>query len=102
MPASRSKRTRRQARLEVLLGVVVFVLIQGLAALLVELWFPGWRTPLQASRVEHFRARAAVQGPAGKTVLFLGSSRFQYGIQAGLLERELAEKLQTPVAGFNY
>jgi hypothetical protein len=95
---SRSKRTRRHARLAVLLGVTVFLIAQGVAALLVEQWFPRWKEARLCACTEHFRARARM----GETVVFLGTSRTQYGIKTQPLEPHLCTNLGRPVSVLNF
>jgi hypothetical protein len=88
--------------LEVVVGLLAFLAAQGSVAVLVEVWFPGWREALLTSRVEHYRDRLRQERPPARTVLFLGSSRVQFGVRVGLLERQLSEALAAPVAVFNY
>jgi hypothetical protein len=98
--SGRPRRAQRRARREVVAGLLVFLVVQGAVAVLVEVWSPGWRVPLLTSRVEHFRDRLR-QRPA-RTVLILGSSRVRFGVRVGPLERQLSEALAAPVAVFNY
>ena len=100
--ASRAKKTRRQARFEIIVGLCVFLASQGAAAYFVESWFPSWRETRLSSRVEHFRARAGADQPGLRSVLFLGSSRFLHGVHVNVIERQLSEALGAPVAAFNY
>ena len=102
MATRRSKRTRRQARFAVLVGLFVFFAIQGVVAFLVEVRFPQWREPQMTARIERFHARTASQGADAKTVLFLGSSRFEYGIRGDELQPLLSETLHKPIVVFNY
>jgi hypothetical protein len=102
MTTRRTKITRRRSRFAIVSGLLVFALIQGAIALTIELWAPSWREPVVRSRVEHFRVRAGADQPNLQSVLFLGSSRFQYGIRVEMLERDLSKSLGAPTAVFNY
>src|ERR1700752_5095274 len=98
MSTSRAKRTRRHARLAIIVGVFVFLLAQCVAALLVEVWFPGWREAQLQAKVQNFQERAKT----GDTVLFLGPSRTSFGIKVGVIEPELSQACGRPIAALNY
>lgn len=64
-------------------------------------WLVRVRDPLFYTRLAWLTAPAASTQP-GRSVLFLGTSRFQCGVRAQLIERHLAGELSEPVRVANW
>jgi hypothetical protein len=102
-PAASTRRAavRQSARRALVAGLAVFVLIQAVSAVLIEVRFPILRAPRLTSRVQRFLTEANA-APSPGTVVFLGSSRVQYGLRVSTLCEQLRSSDSRPVVAFNW
>lgn len=90
-----------RARQTLLWAAGLFVLGQLLLLGASHTWLVRVRDPLFYTRLSWLTAPAASAQP-GRSVLFLGTSRFQCGVRARLIERHLSRELGEPVRVANW
>jgi hypothetical protein len=91
-----------RARRAVLWGAAAFALAQLGLQLGIETCWPALRDPALHARLADLGRQRAEAGGRATTVLFLGTSRFEWGVRAGLLRRRLSAELGRPVAVANW
>lgn len=99
---SRSSASRRRAAIAILTGLGLFL---GSQFVLGRLFTGPWhvvRDPVYTTHLERLRAKQVAAGEPSRTVLFLGTSRFEFGIRTGILEPQLSSDLGSPVLVGNW
>jgi hypothetical protein len=95
------RRLFRRSRSDVLWGLAAFAALQGALAALIAFRLPGLRDPSYSRPAAALAARLSA-APRPLTVVVLGSSRVQNGLQAHAVEERLTAELGRSVAVFNF
>ena len=102
----RARSARRGAAVALGIGVAVLVAAQLAAGWAIHTNRMPLRDPIYADRIETLRDNpdfAQIDPERSPyTLLFVGSSRTQNGVNAGLVESPLTKQLGRPVAAFNF
>jgi hypothetical protein len=98
----RRRVTAGRARGALLSGLAAFLLGEAALSAFVETRWQAVRDPVHFTRLRHLRRKLAAAPSPPRTILFLGTSRFELGVQTGLLERRLSAELGRPVVAANW
>jgi hypothetical protein len=96
------RRLTRCSRADVLWSVALFIAGQLGLAVAIEYKLAGLRDPRYACRAEPLIRRATGAGPESLSVVILGSSRVQDGLNSSELEERLSRQLDSPVVIYNF
>lgn len=96
------RRLTRCSRSDVLWSLALFVAGQLGLAIAIEYKLTGLRDPRYACRAEQLIRRATGASPQTLTVVVLGSSRVQDGLNSSDLESRLSRRLDSPLVLYNF
>lgn len=92
----------RRGRATLIWAVGIFAAAQLSLAAAIEFWLPQLRDPIYGDKLNQLR-HCIAEAPSGTPlVVMLGSSRAVHGLDAGLLERQLAKRLGRQVIAYNF
>jgi len=83
-------------------AVAIFAAAQLSLAAAIELWLPQLRDPIYGDKLNQLRSCIAAAPAGTPLVVMLGSSRAVHGLNAGLLEQQLAKRQGRPVIAYNF
>jgi hypothetical protein len=86
----------------VLSGLTFFLASQLLLTAAIETRWRIVRDPVHFTRLQHLERKIASATSRPRTILFLGTSRFELGVQTQVLERQLSSDLGRPVVVANW
>lgn len=106
LPRAKTRPARRGAVVSLGVGLVVVVAVQLVLAWAIRTNHLPLRDPTYTDRIATLRENPGFEqtdsGGQPYTLIFIGSSRTQNGVNAGEVETPLAEALGRPVAAFNF
>jgi hypothetical protein len=92
----------RRARAAVLTGLATFALMVAGAGIIVERWLPQVIDPSYYGRLRRVQEGRTADPAPTRTVVLLGTSRTNLGVNDAVLSRRLSDELGRPVVAVNW